>query len=203
MTHYRQGTGAVTLATLMSAIGLTKNKKLSEHKIVIYGAGSAGLGIARQIRDGMVHLDGVSKEEANTKFWLIDKDGLVCETLLGVMQKQDKARPGWEEFARKEEDWKSDSVAQGQGHDLKSVVDKVQPTVLIGTSTKGGAFTEDVIKAMTEHTDRPIILPLSNPSRLVEVKPEDAMKWSQGKALIATGSPFKPVDLGEGKGSCE
>ena len=131
-----------------------------------------------------MQLDDIPKEEANSKFWLIDRDGLLTKEL----QYQGKIRQGVEEFVRN--DWK------GSGS-LLEVVKTVKPTVLIGCSTKAGAFTEDVIKAMKEGCDRPIILPLSNPSKLIEVTPEDCLKWTEGKALIATGSPFPSVKVNE------
>ncbi|KIM34390.1 hypothetical protein M408DRAFT_60185 [Serendipita vermifera MAFF 305830] len=181
-----QGTGAVTLATLMSAVGITKSK-LSDQTIVVYGAGSAGLGIARQIRDAMVILDKIDKAEATKRFYLIDKDGLVTK---GLVAKCEHA--GWAEFER------DDSECRGTS--LLDVIRDSKATVLIGTSTHAGAFTEEVVKEMTKNNAHPIIFPLSNPTRLAEVQPKDAIKWSEGKALMATGSPFDPCDLpGGGK----
>ncbi|TRM70545.1 hypothetical protein BD626DRAFT_477809 [Schizophyllum amplum] len=162
-----QGTGAVTLATLMAAIGVTK-RKLSDQVIVVYGAGSAGLGIARQLRDAM----------ATSRFYLLDRFGLI-RTGLG-----DKMREDQRDFARKEEEWGADAQAEVG---LLDVVKRAHPTVLIGTSTHAGAFTRDAIEAMAEKVDRPIIFPLSNPSKLVEVHPHDANEWTRGKALLATG----------------
>lgn len=180
----RQGTGAITLATLMSAVGVACTK-LSEQTIVLYGAGSAGLGIVRQVRDAMVALDGIDKAAATKRFWLVDKHGLVtCE-----IAAQEK-RLGWEEFAHDRD--------EGSDGGLLDVVKRAKATVLIGTSTHGGGFTEDVIKALSANTEYPIILPLSNPSRLVEVEPQRAIEWSEGRALIATGSPFPAVDLPNG-----
>jgi malate dehydrogenase (oxaloacetate-decarboxylating) len=182
-----QGTGAVTLATLTAALQVTRSK-LSDQRIVQFGAGSAGLGIVRQIRDAMVLVDGTDEKDASSKFWLVDKYGLVKKGL------GDKVRSEIEpEFIRQEEDWGTDETH------LLEVVKRVKPTVLIGTSTASGAFTEDVIREMAKHTDRPIIFPLSNPTKLAECKPEDAQRWTDGKALISTGSPFPPVDLGDGK----
>ncbi|KAJ9092790.1 hypothetical protein QFC21_006665 [Naganishia friedmannii] len=183
-----QGTGAVTLATLTSALQVTQSK-LSDQRIIQFGAGSAGLGIARQIRDAMVLVDGTDPKVAAEKFWLVDKNGLLKKGL------GDKIRSDIEEdFIRKEDDW----GANDETH-LLDVVKKVKPTVLIGTSTAKGAFTEDVIREMAKHTEQPIIFPLSNPTRLAECTPEDAQKWTNGKALVSTGSPFPPVDLGNGK----
>ncbi|KAF5351433.1 hypothetical protein D9758_013498 [Tetrapyrgos nigripes] len=189
-----QGTGAVTLACVLAAIGVTKSK-LSDQRIVIYGAGSAGLGIAKQIRDGMIHLDGTKEEEANKLFWLIDKFGLITEQL----EKEDgtKVREALKEFVRKENE--EEGLSRRSGVGLLEVVKKVKPTVLIGCSTHAGAFTKEVVEAMAEGCERPIILPLSNPSRLVEVDPKDANDWTKGKALLATGSPFPPAKMPNGK----
>lgn len=182
-----QGTGAVTLATLTAALQVN-GEKLSEQRIVQFGAGSAGLGIVRQIRDAMVLVDGTEKKEAASKFWLVDKFGLVKRGL------GDKVRPEIEDdFVRPEDHWGTDETH------LLDVVKRVKPTVLIGTSTAHGAFTENVIREMAKHTERPIIFPLSNPTRLAECTPEDAQRWTDGKALISTGSPFPPVDIGEGE----
>jgi len=188
-----QGTGAVTLATIISAVGVTKTK-LSDQRFVIYGAGSAGLGIARQLRDGLVTIDELSAEEANRKFYLLDKFGLIKESL-----GESKIREALREFVRPDAEWDGAQTNEKGEVGLLEVVKRVKPTVLIGCSTQAGAFTEDVVKEMAKHTDRPIILPLSNPSRLHEVKPQDANDWTDGKALIASGSPFPPCKQPNGK----
>ncbi|WVR05513.1 hypothetical protein IAU60_002531 [Kwoniella sp. DSM 27419] len=184
-----QGTGAVTLAALQAGLGVTKTK-LSEQRIVAFGAGSAGLGIARQIRDAAVLQDGVSKEDAAKMFFLVDKHGLLKQGI------KDKIRDGIDDsFIRPDQD--SDEIGtwpEGEV-DLLEVVKRAKPTVIIGTSTKKGAFSEDVCREMAKHTDRPIIMPLSNPTRLCEVQPQDALNWTDGKALLATGSPFPAADL--------
>ncbi|EJD41506.1 hypothetical protein AURDEDRAFT_68655 [Auricularia subglabra TFB-10046 SS5] len=186
-----QGTGAVTLATLMSAVGVTKSN-LSEQRIVVYGAGTAGLGIACQIRDAMVVMDGMSKEDASSRFWMVDKFGLLTTDL----KKAGKTRAAFPDELIRTDKW----TGSGDGAlTLLDVVKKVKPTVLIGTSTHAGAFTEEVVRTMAEHCERPIILPLSNPSKLVEVHPKDANDWTKGMALIATGSPFDPVKMPNGK----
>ena len=173
----------------MSAVGVTKSK-LSEQRYVIYGAGSAGLGIARQLRDGMVTIDGVSPEDANKRFYLVDKFRLIRQSL-----GSDKIRDAVREFVRPDDEWEGAGDEVG----LLEVVKRAKPTVLIGSSTVAGAFTKEIVREMKKHTDRPIILPLSNPSRLHEVKPQDAMDWTEGKALLATGSPFPPCKLPNGK----
>ncbi|KAG7100115.1 hypothetical protein E1B28_001895 [Marasmius oreades] len=188
-----QGTGAVTLACTMAAIGVTKSK-LSDQRFVIYGAGSAGLGIAVQLRDAMVSTDNVSEEEANRKFYLLDKQGLIKQSLPDI-------REDLKPFVRPDEEW--DSVARNSssegGIGLLDVVKHIKPTVLIGCSTHGGAFTKEVVQSMAEGCERPIIFPLSNPSNLVEVDPRDANEWTEGKALLATGSPFPPAKMPNGK----
>ena len=189
----RQGTGAVTLACIMSAVGVTKSK-LADQRFVIFGAGSAGLGITRQLRDGIVTIDGLDQEEANKKFYLLDRFGLIKESL-GA----EKIREGIQEFVRPDSEWEGVSANDNGEIGLLEVVKKVKPTVLIGCSTRAGAFTEEIIKEMVKGTERPIILPLSNPSKLHEVTPENAMKWTEGKALLATGSPFPPCKLPNGK----
>jgi len=199
-----QGTGAVTLAALMTAVGVTKSK-LADQRIVIFGAGTAGLGIARQLRDAMVTADNVSQEEANSRFWLVDKYGLVKESL-----GKDKIRQGTEDFIRSNNNWAgstsadSDEVKSAQTNEnnsfgLLEVVRAVRPTVLIGTSTIAGAFTEEIVRTMAKNVERPIIFPLSNPSKLHEVHPHKANEWSNEKALIATGSPFPPAKNPNGK----
>ncbi|KAH7339626.1 hypothetical protein B0J17DRAFT_656030 [Rhizoctonia solani] len=185
-----QGTGAVTLACLMAAVGVTKSK-LSDQTIVVFGAGTAGLGIARQIRDAMVTIDKIPRDEANKKFYLIDKEGLIKASVKGGV------RHGLEEFVRSDEEWSE--VGTASSVELLDVVKKVKPTVLIGCSTKAGAFTEEVVREMGKHVNRPIIFPLSNPSRLVEVDPKDANAWTEGRALLATGSPFPPTKNPNGK----
>jgi len=188
-----QGTGAVTLACVMSAVGVTKSK-LADQRIVIYGAGTAGLGIARQLRDGMVTLDEMSREDANKRFYLIDKFGLIRDAL-----GPDKIREDVREFVRPDDEWAGVSANENGEIGLLEVVRKVRPTVLVGCSTQAGAFTEEVVREMAKHTERPIILPLSNPSRLHEVTPQDANDWTDGKALLATGSPFPPCKMPNGK----
>ncbi|WWC94900.1 hypothetical protein V866_001751 [Kwoniella sp. B9012] len=185
-----QGTGAVTLAALQAAIAVTKTK-LSDQRIIIYGSGSAGLGIARQLRDAIV-LESSDDQKADSKkassqFWLMDKHGLIKKSL-GKGKIRDEIE---DDFIRTEEEWGSGNEENG----LLEVVKKVKPTVLIGTSTHAGAFTEEVVEEMSKHVDRPIIFPLSNPTKKCEADPKDLNQWTDGKALMATGSPFDPVDV--------
>lgn len=177
----------------MAAIGVTKTT-LADQRFIIYGAGSAGLGITRQLRDGMVTADGTAPSAANAKFYLIDKHGLLKQSL-GPSKIRDDLR----DFVRPDEEWVGVPTNEAGEVSLLEVVRKVKPTVLIGCSTHAGGFTKEVVQAMAEGTERPIILPLSNPSRLVEVDPKDANEWTGGKALLATGSPFPPAKMPNGK----
>ncbi|ABN66714.2 mitochondrial malate dehydrogenase [Scheffersomyces stipitis CBS 6054] len=175
-----QGTGAVVMASITAGLQFT-NKKLLDTKVVIYGAGSAGLGIADQIVNHMVS-HGATPEYARSRIHCMDRRGLILESYEG-------STPTQQLYADKDADW--------EGVDTKSlveVIDKVQPTVLVGCSTQAGAFTEEVIKTMYKHNPQPMVFPLSNPTRLHEAFPVDIMKWTENNALIATGSPFQPVD---------
>ena len=177
----------------MSAVGVTKSK-LSDQRIVVYGAGTAGLGITRQLRDAMVQIDGLTEAEANKRFFLLDRYGLVKESL-----GPSKIRADLREYVRPDAEWEGARANERGEVELLSVVERVRPTVLVGCSTRGGAFTEQVIKEMAKGTERPVIFPLSNPSRLAEVDPKDANIWTDGKALMASGSPFPPCKMPNGK----
>ncbi|HFK1784502.1 TPA: oxaloacetate-decarboxylating malate dehydrogenase [Bacillus cereus] len=177
-----QGTGAVSLAAVLSAVKAS-GVPLSEHRVVVFGAGTAGIGIADQVRDAMVRV-GVSEEESYKRFWCIDRNGLVTDNMEDLLDFQIP-------YARKEVEvsgWKQNDVIG-----LAEVVKHVKPTILIGTSTVAGAFKEEIIKEMASHVERPIILPMSNPTPLAEAKPADLIEWTEGRALVATGSPFEPV----------
>jgi malate dehydrogenase (oxaloacetate-decarboxylating) len=179
----------------MAAIGIAnshahdKKGSLAGQRYVIMGAGSAGLGIATQIRDAIVAADHISKEEAGSKFWLIDREGLVYDIGEGMAKGVGEVKGRLEGFVRgANEGWKGNVP-------LLEVVKTVKPTVLIGCSTAAGAFNRDVVQTMVDGCERPIVFPLSNPSRLVEATPEDIMNWTKGRALVATGSPFAPVKM--------
>ncbi|CAM4316830.1 malate dehydrogenase [Bacillus manliponensis] len=177
-----QGTGAVSLAAVLSAVKAS-GMPLCEHRVVVFGAGTAGIGIADQVRDAMVR-DGLTEEEANGRFWCIDRPGLLTDDMDNLLNFQVP-------YARKVsevEDWKQNGTIG-----LADVVKHVKPTILIGTSTVAGAFSEEIVKEMASHVERPIILPMSNPTPLAEAKPVDLMNWTEGRALVATGSPFDPV----------
>ncbi|KAK0630310.1 hypothetical protein B0T17DRAFT_589874 [Bombardia bombarda] len=174
-----QGTGCVTLAAILAGLHISK-QKLSDLRIIVFGAGTAGVGIADQVRDAIAAEQGIGKEDAAKQIWLIDKPGLLTT---GV----DQLSGAQKGYARPREEWGDKKT------DLLGVVNEIKPNVLIGTSTKPKAFTEEIVRAMASHVERPIILPLSNPTRLHEAVPADLLKWTDGKALVATGSPFKPV----------
>jgi malate dehydrogenase (oxaloacetate-decarboxylating) len=178
-----QGTGAITLAALVSAMRVC-GTPLRNQRVVIFGAGTAGVGIADQIRDAMVR-EGASTEEAARRFWLVDVSGLMVDNMGEQLRDHQLkyARPAGEVKR-----WAHQSPIN-----LAEVVRQVRPTILIGTSTVAGAFTEAIVKDMAAHADRPIIFPLSNPTSSAEAAPADLIAWTDGRALIATGSSFQPV----------
>ncbi|MGR6920562.1 NAD-dependent malic enzyme [[Actinomadura] parvosata] len=180
-----QGTGAIVLAALLGAIRVT-GERMREQRVVVFGAGTAGIGIADQLRDAMKR-DGLDDEEATRRVWAVDKQGLLTPDVAGLRDFQRPyARPSAEV-----EGWHRD---EGGGIGLAEVVARVQPTVLLGTSTVRGAFTEDVVRSMK--AERPIVLPLSNPTERMEARPEDLLAWTGGRALVATGVPFEPISCG-------
>lgn len=178
-----QGTGAIVMAALFSALKVTK-QNFAEQRLVVYGAGTAGTGIADQIYSMMVH-DGLSLEEAKKHIWLIDINGLVTDDMPNLPNyQQTYARPAAEVANWHKEDGKIR---------LLEVIKQVKPTILLGTSTDHGAFNEAVVKALCAGVERPILLPISNPTEKIEVMPSDAIEWSEGKALISVGIPVAPV----------
>ena len=178
-----QGTGAIVMAAVFSGLKVTK-QDFAEQRLVVYGAGTAGTGMADQISAAMQR-DGLSREEAKKRVWLIDINGLVTDDMPNLPDyQQEYARPAAEVAA-----WTKNDGKIG----LLEVVKQVKPTILIGTSTDHGAFTEDVVKALCAGVERPILLPLSNPTERIEVMPTDAVQWSDGKALISVGIPVPPV----------
>ena len=178
-----QGTGAIVMAAVFSGLKVTK-QTFAEQRLVVYGAGTAGTGMADQISAAMER-EGLSREEAKQRVWLIDINGLVTDDMDGLPDyQQEYARPATEVA-----DWTKTDGKIG----LLEVVKQVKPTILIGTSTDHGAFTEDVVKALCAGVERPILLPLSNPTEKIEVMPSEAIKWSDGKALISVGIPVPPV----------
>jgi malate dehydrogenase (oxaloacetate-decarboxylating) len=181
-----QGTGAITLAAAVSAVRVC-GSPMRNQRVVIVGAGTAGLGIADQIRDAMVR-EGLSREDASARFWLVDAAGLLTEEMgEGLRDYQASyARP-----AAEVKRWKREGP--GGAIHLAEVVHQVRPTMLIGASTAAGVFTEAIVRDMAKHCERPIIFPLSNPAPMAEATPADLIAWTEGRALIATGSPFQPV----------
>lgn len=182
-----EGTGAVALSAVMAAVGVAGGN-LADQKIVVYGAGTAGMGVADQIRDGLMFLGGLTREEANKRFWCIDQNGLLVGSMGGSL------RHAQLPYARPDEevkDWIKENPSI-PNLSLMDVVHNVKPTILIGCSTHSGAFTEEVVKEMASHVERPIIMPFSNPTSLSELDPSMAIEWTDGRALVATGSPFQP-----------
>src|SRR5262245_49882380 len=181
-----QGTGAVNLAAVLAAVRATSSS-LGDHRIVIYGAGTAGTGIADQLRAQML-ADGLTPEEACARIWAIDRYGLITADMPGLSDTQSLCARHPDEVAG----WKHDPDLGGVN--LAEVVARVHPTILIGTSTKAGAFTQEIVTEMAAHVGRPVIMPMSNPTELSEAIPADLIRWTDGKALVATGSPFEPVE---------
>jgi malate dehydrogenase (oxaloacetate-decarboxylating) len=183
-----QGTAAVVLAAAFAAAKAT-GTRLADHRVVIHGAGTAGLGIADMLRDVMVR-EGLSPTEATGRFWCLDRQGLLTDdrsaSLLDFQVPY--ARPAAEVAG-----WVRTGL--GGGTSLADVVAHVHPTILIGTSTQAGAFSEAIVRELAAHVERPVIMPLSNPTSRAEAVPADLLRWTGGRALVATGSPFDPVVL--------
>lgn len=175
-----QGTGAVTLVALLAALKRTKIP-LTEQRVVIVGAGTAGTGIADQLCAGMVR-EGLSEQEALSRFYLVGRHGLIYDSMANLTAFQ---KP----YAQR---LKGQSMTPLQLYD---VVQRFKPTVLIGCSGQGGIFTEAIVKTMAAQVEYPIIFPLSNPTEKSEAMPDDLLHWTEGRALIATGSPFGQVDF--------
>ncbi|TGD17786.1 malolactic enzyme [Levilactobacillus suantsaiihabitans] len=176
-----QGTGMVVLAGILGALNISK-EDIKDQKFVTFGAGTAGMGIANQILDELQRA-GLSEAEARKHFYAVDKQGLLFTDTPDLTAAQKPFTRDCSEFAN------ADDLTT-----LAAVVKTVHPTVLIGTSTQPGTFTEDIVKDMAAHTPRPIIFPLSNPTKLAEATAADLIKWTDGKALIATGIPADDVD---------
>ena len=179
-----QGTGAITLAATLSAVKVT-GVPMREQKLLVFGAGTAGVGIADQLHDAMVR-DGATEEQATAQVWLVDKQGLLTSDMTGL---RDYQQP----YARNPEEvtgW----AGSGGTISLLDAVRQVSPTILLGTSTARGAFTQEVIETMSAGVERPIVFPISNPTSRIEAMPGDVIAWSKGKALVATGIPVAPVE---------
>jgi malate dehydrogenase (oxaloacetate-decarboxylating) len=177
-----QGTGAVVVAAIYGGSHAT-GTCLRDQKTVVFGAGTAGIGVADQIRDAMVD-DGATVEQATSQIWAIDRQGLLFDDM-------DDLRDFQAPYAKNR---KRLGVAAGARVGLVDAIKLASPTLLIGSSTVFGAFTQEVVEAMTASCERPMIFPLSNPTSRMEAMPADVLEWSSGRALITTGSPVAPVE---------
>lgn len=181
-----QGTGIVVLGGIFGSLDIT-GEKLTDQVYLCYGGGSAGAGIAGRVHAEMVS-EGLSEEEAYKHFYMIDQQGLLFDDM-------EDLTPAQKPFAKKRADYKD----AGDMTDLLNVVKTVKPTILVGTSTNPGAFTKEVVEAMCANTERPVIFPISNPTKKMEATAEQVIEWSDGKAFVATGVPsgtisYKGVD---------
>jgi malate dehydrogenase (oxaloacetate-decarboxylating) len=184
-TNDIQGTAAVAAGTLLSAINVT-GTPLTEQRIALLGAGAAGIGICSMIRQAMVEA-GLGQAEAQSRFYAVDINGLLVEGMTDL-------RPMQAPFVQKKSAIAGWRLEQPGRIGLLDVVANAKPTVLIGVSTQPGTFTETIATTMARNCKRPVIFPLSNPTARAEATPADLMKWTEGRALIGTGSPFPPVE---------
>jgi len=202
-----QGTGATALSALLAAVKTT-GTPLTEQRFVIFGGGTAGIGIADQICR-QLQLEGLSEADAHARFWIVDRSGLLLSDSKDLTDGQRPYARHFDEATRQHPHPSAAKTAAStfshsqdssgrRDIDLLTVVQEVKPTALIGCSAQGGAFTEEIVKAMAEAVPRPIIFPLSNPTQKAEATPQDLLNWTQGLALIATGSPF-PLPTWQGK----
>ena len=176
-----QGTGIITLAGILGALKIS-GEKLTDQRYMCFGAGTAGAGIADRIYQEMLQ-QGLSENEARNRFYLVDKQGLLFDDM-------DDLTPEQKPFARKRTEFNNANELTN----LEAAVKAVRPTILVGTSTQPNTFTETIVKEMASYTARPIIFPLSNPTKLAETTAENLIKWTEGKALVATGIPADPVE---------
>ena len=175
-----QGTGIVTLGGIFGSLDIS-GEKLTDQVYLCYGGGTAGAGIASRVLREMVS-EGLSEEEAYKRFFMVDKQGLLFDDM-------DDLTPEQKPFAKKRSDFpNADNLS-----DLLEVVKTVKPTILVGTSTQPNTFTKEIVEAMCENTERPMIFPLSNPTKLAEASAKDLIEWSDGKAFVATGIPADTV----------
>jgi len=186
-----QGTAAVAVATVLAGVNVT-GVPLTEQRFVVFGFGSAGLGVSELLRKALVNA-GLSDRQARERFYAVDKDGLLVEGMDGLLREKAGFARAMSEVAG----W-----ARGEhGIGLLEVVERVRPTVLLGVSGQAGAFSEDVVRAMARglqkdgRSVRPVILPLSNPTSRCEATPADVIRWTEGRAIVGTGSPFGPVEF--------
>jgi malate dehydrogenase (oxaloacetate-decarboxylating) len=204
-----QGTGVIAMAGLYSALKVT-GVRWRDQRVIVFGGGTAGIGIADQIHDQMVR-DGLDPHQATEQIWIVDLPGLLTDDMVNGML--DYQRP-YVRPAAEAADWEKTPIAidpaaavrwpemaalqQARAESgiiaLQTVIEKVHPTILVGTSTTHGAFTKDVVEAMSAGVSRPVIFPLSNPTSKIEAQPADIITWSKGRALIATGLPIGPFE---------
>ena len=182
-----QGTAAVTLSALLAAVQVTECP-MREQKVLIVGAGSAGTGIGELIVGAMCE-EGLTEQEAYDRIWMFNSKG-------AINQSQQNLDSAVERFSKSDELVRSYGLDPSAPNRLQEIVESVHPTVLIGVSAQPGIFSEGIVRRMMRHTKRPIIFPLSNPTRYSEAVPEDLLLWTEGMALVATGSPFEPVTYG-------
>ena len=197
LRHYRdqlltfnddiQGTSAVALGAVLGAVTVT-GKNLKEQQIVMLGAGSAGIGVADGLRLAMKG-EGLSEDEAHSRFWIVDKDGLLHSGRKDLTPEQSV-------YAQPESRISGWPRSSDGNIGLLDVIGKIDATILIGLSTVGGAFSESIVRKMARKVERPIIFPLSNPTSRSEANAEDLIRWTGGRALVATGSPFSPINYG-------
>ena len=183
-----QGTGAVTVAGLLSAMKLT-GSDLGQQRILILGAGSSAIGICDQILAAMVH-SGFSEADSRNALWLVDSGGL-------VQTERPKLEAAKRKYAQPIERLVNWRVDDRNAFRFSDVVKNLRPTILIGTSAQPGAFTEELVREMSQHVTRPVIFPLSNPTSKSEATPADLLQWTEGRALVATGSPFPSSRIGK------
>tara|TARA_R110002050_G_scaffold71891_1_gene154607 strand:+ start:38628 stop:40289 length:1662 start_codon:yes stop_codon:yes gene_type:complete len=179
-----QGTAAVTVGTLLAA-SYAKNEQLSQQRVLFAGAGSAGCGIAEQIIVQMCS-EGLSEQQARSQIYMVDRDGLLTEGMKGL--------PNFQQTLMQTKTAVANWHCSADFASLAEAIQYAKPTVLIGVSGQAGLFTQSMVEDMASNCERPIILPLSNPSRQIEATPEQLLNWTKGQAIIATGSPFKPVE---------
>ncbi|MFI0260042.1 NAD-dependent malic enzyme [Streptomyces sp. NPDC017056] len=201
-----QGTGAITLAAVRTALDVT-GSHFRDQRVVVFGAGTAGVGIADQLREAMIR-DGLDAGEATRRVWLVDRPGLLLDDMDGLRDYQRAYARPVDEIA----DWSGGGATDGpagggtaegpaggeasrEGVDLLTTVRNVRPTVLIGTSTVRGAFTREIVEEMADHVERPVVFPLSNPTEKMEATPADLLRWTGGKALTTAGVPVDPVEI--------
>ncbi|QDH13748.1 NAD-dependent malic enzyme [Formicincola oecophyllae] len=173
-----EGTAAIAAAAMLAGVK-AKGEKLSDQRIALAGGGSAGCGIAALLLKAMED-EGLSRSEAAKRFYLFDRQGLLTSDMADLT-------PAQKVFAR------TDVRQHDQGRDLESACARIHPTILVGVTGKGGLFSEGLVRNMASHTKRPMVFPLSNPTRFAEATPADIMKWTDGRAMVSTGSPFPPV----------